>query len=256
VKCATPTQIWGSNEKDDDACDTRGQLKDNPIGFCQQPVDTTTATTTILSSSLSVDDNGCRTIPNGSEDCHRVVDATALPTTDCNSGNKPCDTIAAAHDDDDDKATIGGHRVLSSKSTTVTATNHTNRNDDDDENEVVAQPGNHKKEAEEEDEEEDDDKDDNKDVKASSATTSSLMEDDLQSPACPICMEPFRPGDAVCLPTNERCNHNFHVECMKDWLMKHAQCPCCRESYLLEYTRTTTRTTPTMSPRQQEQHLQ
>ena len=50
--------------------------------------------------------------------------------------------------------------------------------------------------------------------------------------ACPICLEPYKPGDEVCWSTNEDCPHSFHLDCMMKWLMTHDDCPLCRADYL------------------------
>ena len=71
-----------------------------------------------------------------------------------------------------------------------------------------------------------------------SQSMSSTMEDDelLQklnangSASCPICLEDFLNGDTVCL--SAVCPHVFHVSCMKQWLLRHDACPCCRQQYL------------------------
>ncbi|XP_060170420.1 E3 ubiquitin-protein ligase SIS3-like [Lycium barbarum] len=44
---------------------------------------------------------------------------------------------------------------------------------------------------------------------------------------CPICLEEFRMGNEVRgLP----CAHNFHVECIDEWLRLNVKCPRCRSS--------------------------
>ncbi|XP_044947271.1 E3 ubiquitin-protein ligase ATL15-like [Hordeum vulgare subsp. vulgare] len=46
---------------------------------------------------------------------------------------------------------------------------------------------------------------------------------------CPICLEEFKVGNEVCgLP----CAHNFHVECIDQWLRLNVKCPRCRCSVL------------------------
>jgi hypothetical protein len=42
---------------------------------------------------------------------------------------------------------------------------------------------------------------------------------------CPICMECLELGDAVSWSPNEECSHVFHHECIKEWLLKHVECP-------------------------------
>jgi hypothetical protein len=57
-------------------------------------------------------------------------------------------------------------------------------------------------------------------------------DDDDDQPGCAICLEHFRDSQLVCEPTNEKCNHSFHKDCMTVWLMRHTRCPICREKYL------------------------
>lgn len=49
---------------------------------------------------------------------------------------------------------------------------------------------------------------------------------------CPICIEPFEPGDEVCWSKSARCHHVYHLDCMTEWLMENEECPLCRENYL------------------------
>lgn len=51
---------------------------------------------------------------------------------------------------------------------------------------------------------------------------------------CAICMSNFVEGELVCQSSNIHCQHVYHKECMASWLMKHKECPMCREDYLLE----------------------
>ena len=49
---------------------------------------------------------------------------------------------------------------------------------------------------------------------------------DGRSNACPVCTEPYAPGDVtVRLP----CGHVFHDACAGAWLKGHNTCPYCRE---------------------------
>jgi hypothetical protein len=48
---------------------------------------------------------------------------------------------------------------------------------------------------------------------------------DYEDKECPICMEAFQLGDAVSWSPNEECSHVFHHECIKEWLLKHVECP-------------------------------
>lgn len=47
---------------------------------------------------------------------------------------------------------------------------------------------------------------------------------------CAICLEPFQSLQQVSV--SKRCTHQFHKECMLDWMMKRLDCPICRRPYL------------------------
>jgi len=49
---------------------------------------------------------------------------------------------------------------------------------------------------------------------------------------CPICMEHLKVGDFVSWSPNNQCNHVFHHQCVKEWLVKKTCCPFCRETFL------------------------
>jgi len=49
---------------------------------------------------------------------------------------------------------------------------------------------------------------------------------------CSICLQNYEVGDDICWSPNETCKHAFHTECLSSWLMKHDNCPLCREDYL------------------------
>lgn len=54
-----------------------------------------------------------------------------------------------------------------------------------------------------------------------------LYETDYDENCCPICLGEYTEGEAIrCLP----CNHEFHKECVDNWLANHASCPACRHS--------------------------
>ena len=36
---------------------------------------------------------------------------------------------------------------------------------------------------------------------------------------CPICLDQYVPGDEICWSSNTTCPHDFHLDCMMDWLM-------------------------------------
>lgn len=48
---------------------------------------------------------------------------------------------------------------------------------------------------------------------------------DYEEKECPICMEGLELNDAVSWSPNEKCSHVFHHECIKEWLLKHVECP-------------------------------
>jgi hypothetical protein len=49
---------------------------------------------------------------------------------------------------------------------------------------------------------------------------------------CPICMECFQVDETVSWSPNANCVHAFHHQCIKEWLLRHGKCPCCREVFL------------------------
>jgi len=63
------------------------------------------------------------------------------------------------------------------------------------------------------------------------AGESAIMDDDNDD-VCPICIMPFAVGEQICWSKNPECDHAFHTECLKPWLMDHSECPCCRKDYL------------------------
>ena len=50
---------------------------------------------------------------------------------------------------------------------------------------------------------------------------------------CAICLEKFQEGDQLCSSRNMDCKHVFHSECIYRWLLKHEECPYCRQIFLL-----------------------
>eukprot|EP00980_Cylindrotheca_fusiformis_P029727 scaffold23790_cov166-Cylindrotheca_fusiformis.AAC.4 len=45
---------------------------------------------------------------------------------------------------------------------------------------------------------------------------------------CCICLNDYRPGETICSPITDKCNHLFHEECVMEWLRDHDPCPLCR----------------------------
>jgi len=52
--------------------------------------------------------------------------------------------------------------------------------------------------------------------------------EDIMNKKCAICLEKFRVGEAVSWSCDETCQHVFHHECLRNWLLRRVQCPCCR----------------------------
>jgi hypothetical protein len=70
-----------------------------------------------------------------------------------------------------------------------------------------------------------------------------VPQDDVEAPCateegagCAICLGEFQDLQLVCESNNPSCEHVFHKDCMIGWLTtkQHDDCPCCRETYLLE----------------------
>lgn len=50
---------------------------------------------------------------------------------------------------------------------------------------------------------------------------------------CMICMEEFAAGDSVAWSIH--CDHVFHDDCLTEWLMKHDNCPYCRQLVIPDF---------------------
>ena len=75
----------------------------------------------------------------------------------------------------------------------------------------------------------------NKDWKNESTTNNEIMDDMNEFiNVCPICLGEFEAGQEICSSKNLDCHHSFHLDCMLEWLMKHDECPLCRQDYLKE----------------------
>lgn len=55
---------------------------------------------------------------------------------------------------------------------------------------------------------------------------------DMKVRTCFICLCDYEEGDIVCCSPNSQCVHMFHQNCIEEWLMRHDDCPCCRNDYL------------------------
>lgn len=60
------------------------------------------------------------------------------------------------------------------------------------------------------------------------ASTESVYKQDT----CFICLERYKVNESIYWSTNEKCKHSFHSSCITRWLLKHNDCPLCREDFL------------------------
>ena len=44
---------------------------------------------------------------------------------------------------------------------------------------------------------------------------------------CSICIDNYEDGNII---TTLACNHSFHTECLKKWLKRKNECPCCKNT--------------------------
>ncbi|KAH7537397.1 probable E3 ubiquitin-protein ligase ZFP1 isoform X2 [Ziziphus jujuba] len=56
--------------------------------------------------------------------------------------------------------------------------------------------------------------------------TSSSTDHDLEEASCPICLEGYKSKDEV--GTIKNCGHDYHVSCIKKWLLMKNACPICK----------------------------
>lgn len=58
-----------------------------------------------------------------------------------------------------------------------------------------------------------------------------MKQDKITEEMCSVCYEDFKQGDDMCvLPV---CHHIFHMNCVKEWLVKSPVCPMCRANVRL-----------------------
>ncbi|GKY99787.1 hypothetical protein MPSEU_000932500 [Mayamaea pseudoterrestris] len=67
---------------------------------------------------------------------------------------------------------------------------------------------------------------------ASYDTHETTESDYMEDKECPICMSAFKVNEIVSWSPNEQCNHVYHHECIKEWLLRHSDCPFCRHVFL------------------------
>jgi len=78
------------------------------------------------------------------------------------------------------------------------------------------------------------DNDDDDDDNDTHVTTSSRSTATASSPECAICLSKFETGQVVGESNDSaKCSHQFHLECIENWLLKHDDCPLCRELFLV-----------------------
>lgn len=49
---------------------------------------------------------------------------------------------------------------------------------------------------------------------------------------CYLCLMDYTQGEEVAFSKNNKCKHQFHKDCIVEWLMKRTACPCCHEEYI------------------------
>lgn len=66
------------------------------------------------------------------------------------------------------------------------------------------------------------------------STLHNTTDDDNESvqDPCPICLEEYKDGDEICWSHSEACEHVFHRNCIFEWLVRHDECPICRQNFL------------------------
>jgi Ring finger domain len=69
-------------------------------------------------------------------------------------------------------------------------------------------------------------------VHSSDPTNPPGDEDSHDDVECAICMGPMRPNEWAAWSANEDCTHAFHRACIRPWLLKRTDCPCCRSELL------------------------
>lgn len=62
-----------------------------------------------------------------------------------------------------------------------------------------------------------------------------MEEDEIGEDACAICLVEYKVNDEVAFSSNApTCPHQFHMKCVKEWLLDHHECPICRNFFLQE----------------------
>ena len=65
-------------------------------------------------------------------------------------------------------------------------------------------------------------------------TKTEAYADSMAPQSCSICYEEYKPGEEIAWSNNKHCRHDYHMNCIVEWLMKHDDCPTCRAEYILD----------------------
>lgn len=57
-------------------------------------------------------------------------------------------------------------------------------------------------------------------------------DDETYKQICSICLKEYLMDEEIAWSNNSDCNHMFHLACIEEWLLRHDECPCCRQNYL------------------------
>lgn len=71
-----------------------------------------------------------------------------------------------------------------------------------------------------------------KNEKSTAVSQKHVAHDDYEEQECSICMEVFKVGDKISFSPTEGCYHVFHHDCLRRWLLRKTDCPCCRVTML------------------------
>jgi len=48
---------------------------------------------------------------------------------------------------------------------------------------------------------------------------------------CTICLVSYQLGDSVAWSRHPICHHEYHLDCLKEWLTNRDECPMCRANF-------------------------
>lgn len=65
------------------------------------------------------------------------------------------------------------------------------------------------------------------------SSSGTIMIPQIHDSVCGICLFEYQLGDLVALSFNTHCTHEFHLQCITDWLIQNSSCPTCRREYLV-----------------------